>query len=59
MGIRNNLRYGLRMSTNVEIAAAGMVVPGLVGTGPKIGSMAGVRHEQSGSCPNIGTRSSH
>lgn len=38
MGFLNNLLYCWWILTNTEISAGAMVLPGLVGMGPKIGS---------------------
>ena len=41
MGFLNNLLYCLWIFSNTHIAASPMVLPGLVGMGPEIGSAGG------------------
>ena len=59
MGFSNHLLYCLWILTNTQIAAAAMVLPGWVGMGLKIDTMAGFRFKEGGCCPDIGTRPSH
>ena len=51
MGFPNNLRYRLRMFTNIEIAVAASVLPKWVEMVPEIGS-AGRRSTQTGRKPS-------